>query len=129
MTLPIDLNSWKRPCSAKAVAAIAATASAMDSEWPSEKNKPTETGRLPSCISLRTTLSMGDVVGIDRMAQPEHIGEKGGAEQRRPAGQGDHGPGPDQSIGRQQNNVDRANFAALIGRCVVDRRFQESEHD
>ena len=30
----------------------------IDSEWPSEKNKPTEIGRLPSCISLRTTLSM-----------------------------------------------------------------------
>ena len=27
-------------------------------EWPSEKNKPTATGRLPSCISLRVTLSM-----------------------------------------------------------------------
>src|SRR6202795_5065247 len=25
---------------------------------PSEKNRPTDTGRLPSCISLRTTLSM-----------------------------------------------------------------------
>ena len=58
MTLPIDLNSSKRPCSANAVAAIAATASVTDSEWPSEKNRPTETGRLPSCISLRTTLSM-----------------------------------------------------------------------
>ena len=27
-------------------------------EWPSEKNSPTATGRLPSCISLRVTLSM-----------------------------------------------------------------------
>ncbi len=58
MRLPIALKFSKRPCSAKAVVAIAPTASAIDSEWPSEKNKPTETGRLPSCISLRTTLSM-----------------------------------------------------------------------
>ena len=58
MMLPTSLNSAKRPCSANAVAAIAATASAMDSEWPSEKNRPTEYGRLPSCMSLRTTLSM-----------------------------------------------------------------------
>ena len=56
--LPTDLNCAKRPCSANAIAAIKATATAMESEWPSEKNNPTETGRLPSCISLRTTLSM-----------------------------------------------------------------------
>ena len=58
MTLPIDLNSPKRPASANAAAAMPATASVMASEWPSEKNRPTENGRLPSCISLRTTLSM-----------------------------------------------------------------------
>ena len=30
-------------------------------EWPSEKNKPTATGRFPSCISLRVTLSMAEM--------------------------------------------------------------------
>ena len=30
-------------------------------EWPSEKKKPTATGRLPSCISLRVTLSMAEM--------------------------------------------------------------------
>ncbi len=58
MMLPIDLKCSKRPCSANAVAAITATTRMTTSEWPSEKNRPTETGRLPSCISLRTTLSM-----------------------------------------------------------------------
>ena len=27
-------------------------------EWPSEKKKPADSGRLPSCMSLRTTLSI-----------------------------------------------------------------------
>ena len=27
-------------------------------EWPSEKNRPTPTGRWPSCISLRVVLSI-----------------------------------------------------------------------
>ena len=45
---------------------VAATASATDSatttvEWPSEKNNPTETGRLRSCISLRVTLSIAQM--------------------------------------------------------------------
>ena len=49
-------SSW--PCRAAAVAAIAAAARSTTVEWPSEKKNPTESGRLPSCISLRTTLSM-----------------------------------------------------------------------
>ena len=59
MRLPIDLEILQSgPAARTPSPAIAATASAIDSEWPSEKNRPTETGRLPSCISLRTTLSM-----------------------------------------------------------------------
>ena len=43
-----------------------------------------------------------DVVGVDRMTQPEHISEKRGAKQRRPAGKRDDRPGPDQGIRRQR---------------------------
>ena len=48
------------------VANVAATAIATDSpmtivEWPSEKKKPTATGRFPSCISLRVTLSIAEM--------------------------------------------------------------------
>jgi hypothetical protein len=50
------LSSWSR--NAVAVAAIATEASITTVEWPREKKKPTPTGRLPSCISLRVTLSM-----------------------------------------------------------------------
>ena len=92
-------------------AAIAATASAIDSEWPSEKNRPTETGRLPSCISLRTTLSMvGDVVGIDGVAQAEHISEKCGAEQRRPVRPARSAPRSRPRRWRRAENVDRDNL-------------------
>ena len=45
---------------------VAARAIAIESattivEWPSEKKKPTATGRLPSCISLRVTLSIAEM--------------------------------------------------------------------
>ena len=38
--------------------AIATESATTTVEWPSEKKKPTPTGRLPSCMSLRVTLSM-----------------------------------------------------------------------
>ena len=94
------------------------------SEWPSEKNRPTEIGRLPSCISLRTTLSIGgDVIGIDGVTQAQHIGEEGGTEKRRPLGERDRRPGPGRDVDREQKNIDRDDLRALIGRRVVDRRL------
>ena len=53
--------AWKSSSSSLKVAAVAATAmvaSTTTVEWPSEKNRPAATGRLPSCMSLRVTLSM-----------------------------------------------------------------------
>ncbi len=61
ITPPTTLNVSKRPSSAAVASAIAAEASTTMVEWPSEKNKPTATGRLPSCISLRVTLSMAAI--------------------------------------------------------------------
>jgi len=55
---PIALNWSNEPASAVAVPAIAAAARITTVEWPSAKKKPTPTGRLPSCISFRVTLSM-----------------------------------------------------------------------
>ena len=54
-------TAWKSSSSSLNAAAVAATpmvASTTTVEWPSEKNKPTAIGRLPSCISLRVTLSI-----------------------------------------------------------------------
>ena len=44
-------------------------------ECPSEKKKPTPSGRCPSLISLRVVLSIArDVVGVERVAQAERVG-------------------------------------------------------
>jgi hypothetical protein len=45
---------------------LAATAMAIDKaktivEWHNEKKKATPTGRFPSCINLRVTLSMAEI--------------------------------------------------------------------
>ncbi len=45
-------------CSAPAVMATSTEAAKTMLEWPMAKNRPTLTGRWPSCISLRVTLSM-----------------------------------------------------------------------
>lgn len=51
-------------------------------EWPIAKKKPTLTGRLPSCISLRVTLSMAAIWSASTaLAQAETVGEQRGAEE------------------------------------------------
>ena len=55
---PTCLAVSNRSCMAAAVAAIASDARMTMVEWPSENHSPTVCGRFPSCISLRTTLSM-----------------------------------------------------------------------
>ena len=67
-------------------------------EWPSEKKKPTATGRLFSCISFRVTLSMAAMwsastacrrpkaVGQETQAQRRRVGVEHGQRQR-PGGQ------------------------------------------
>jgi hypothetical protein len=59
----------------------------------------------------------------------EHVAQHRGAEQRRPAGKRNHGPRPYQSVGGQQYGVNRANPATPISRSIIDRSFQECEHD
>ncbi len=58
---PTLWNAANRPLNAVAVAAMATEASTTTVEWPSEKKKPTAAGRLPSCISLRVTLSIAAI--------------------------------------------------------------------
>ena len=61
ITPPTLLNWSKWVLSTVAVAATPAAARMTTVEWPSAKKKPTLTGRLPSCISLRVTLSMAAI--------------------------------------------------------------------
>ena len=55
---PKLLNASKRPCNSVVATAIATVSATTIVEWPSEKNRPTPTGRRPSCINLRVTLSI-----------------------------------------------------------------------
>ena len=57
-TPPMVLKASTWVLNSVAVTAIATDAATTIVEWPNEKKKPTVTGRLPSCISLRVTLSM-----------------------------------------------------------------------
>ena len=43
---------------AKAIPTVSATTTV---EWPSEKKKPTPTGRFLSCMSFRVTLSIAEI--------------------------------------------------------------------
>ncbi len=66
-----------------------------------------------------------NVVGIDGVAQSEHISEKCGAKERRPPGEGNDRPGPHRRVGGEQQTIDRYDFRTLIGRCVIDRAFRK----
>ena len=58
MTPPTSWMASNSCLKTSAVAAMAAEARTTTVEWPREKKKPTPSGRLPSCISFRVTLSM-----------------------------------------------------------------------
>ena len=55
---PASLKAAKRSLSAPAASAATIAAKTTTVEWPRAKKKPTATGRLPSCMSLRVTLSI-----------------------------------------------------------------------
>ena len=53
-------------------------------EWPSEKKKPTPSGRLPCCEQLaRGVVDRRDVVGVEGVAEAERVGEHAEPGQRR----------------------------------------------
>ena len=57
---PSDLRKSKL-LTATAAIAMKTVNSTTIVEWPNEKKKPTATGPLFSCMSLRVTLSMADI--------------------------------------------------------------------
>ena len=61
MTPPTAFNDSKCDVSAAAANATPIDISTTMAEWPSEKKKPTPTGRWPCCISLRVTLSIAAI--------------------------------------------------------------------
>ena len=63
----------------------------------------------------------GDVIGIDRVAQAERVGEQRGAEQHRMVAEGDQRPQPGQQVGRYQNGVNGDDAAAQIVGAIVKK--------
>ena len=61
-----------------------------------------------------------DVVGVDRMAQPEAVGEEAGAEQHRVVVERDQRPGPGRDVGRDQQRIDGDDLAAQVGGAIVE---------
>ncbi len=55
---PTSFMASNRSCSAAVVAAMSSDSPTTTVEWPSENHRPTDSGRWPSSISLRVTLSM-----------------------------------------------------------------------
>ncbi len=62
----------------------------------------------------------GDVVGIDRVAQPEAVGQQAGGEQDRMVVERDQRPGPGGDVGGDQHDVDGDDLAAQVGVAVVE---------
>ncbi len=58
ITPPNSLKPSNLASSAPTDSATSSDAATTTVEWPNAKNIPTATGRLPSCISLRVTLSI-----------------------------------------------------------------------
>ena len=61
MTPPTAFIESKRDVSADAANATPTDMRTTIAEWPSEKKRPTPTGRWPCCISLRVTLSIAAI--------------------------------------------------------------------
>src|SRR6516162_2027858 len=102
---PITLSISKRFCSAPVANAMATDASTTTLEWPSEKNRPSPMGCLPSCISLRHVVDRRDVVSIDRVTKHKRVGEQRGADQNRIIVNRDQRRSPGQEIGGNQHGV------------------------
>ena len=56
-----------------------------------------------------------DMVGVDRVPQSENVGEQGGAQERRPAGELGIGPNPNQHVESDQHGIDAGQFSGLSG--------------
>ena len=86
--------------------AIAAAPSSTTVECPSENMNPTATGRLPSCINLRVTLSIAAMWSAStRVAQTKAVREKGRSQEKREMMKGDTGPQPRAEIEDEQEAV------------------------
>ena len=61
ITPPIPFQAVKCCCAKALIGAMMRTSATTMVAWPSEKKKPTASGRRPSCISLRVMLSIAAI--------------------------------------------------------------------
>ena len=93
MMLPIDLNCWKRPCQRERRRRDRGDRE-RDGERMAEREEQTDRNRPLALLHqlAHDIVDRGDVIGIDRVPQSEHVGEDRGAEKRRPVGERDRPP-------------------------------------
>ena len=65
------------------------------------------------------------MIGVDRVAQPEAVGQEGGAEQHRIVVEGDQRPAPGRHIDGDQQPIDADDPAAQIGGAVIEEVRQQ----
>jgi hypothetical protein len=69
-----------------------------------------------------------NVVGVDGVPQPENVGEQGGPQQGRLAGESGERPEPGDDIGGDEQRVDTGELLHLGSRGVVEQLRQRHSH-
>ena len=77
----------------------------------------------------RDVVDRRDMIGVDRVAQAERIGEQRRAEQDRLTAQGDERPEPDENIAADQTGVDSDQSAAQISATLIRDVRDNCRHD
>ena len=104
-----------------------ATASRNGQRMPEREEQPGRDRLLALLHQLaHDIVDGGDVIGVHGVSQPEHISE----ERRCPASVGRSASAitaqaQTDAVDGKEQEIDRGNLSALIGRRVVDRLFQE----
>ena len=69
----------------------------------------------------RDVVDRRDMVGIDRVAKAERVGQERGADQHRIIAERDQRPNPRQNVGGDQHAVDAGELAANLRILIVEQ--------
>ena len=120
MTPPTAFIESKRDVSAEAAKATPTDMSDHDGRMAERKEEADADRPLALLHQLaRDVVDRRDMIGVDRVAQAEGIGEQRRAEQHRLVVQGDERPEPDENIAADQNGVDGDQPAAQISAALI----------
>ncbi len=76
----------------------------------------------------RDVVDRRDMVGIDRMAQSEAIGQKCGTEQHRVVAEGEERPCPSRHVSDSEHAVDADDLADQIGTAIAEDPLEPPKH-